>query len=56
MEGVRISSYFGPYFPAFGLNTDQHNYEYGHFLRGNSPTKKFQPEYVNEESSTECHS
>ena len=36
VESVRISSYSGPYFLAFGLNTDQHNYEYGHFLRGNS--------------------
>ena len=28
----RIRSYSGPYFPAFGLNTDQNNSEYGHFL------------------------
>ena len=47
VEGVRIRSYSGPYFPAFGLygeirsissvrireNTDQNNFEYGHFLR-----------------------
>ena len=26
-------SVFGPYFPAFGLNTDQKNSEYGHFPR-----------------------
>ena len=38
VESLRISSYSGPYFLAFGLNTDQHNYEYGHFLRGNSPS------------------
>ena len=41
---VRIWSYSGPYFPAFGLNispysvrmrenTDQNNSEYGHFSR-----------------------
>ena len=33
MKSVRIWSYSGPHFPAFGLNTDQNNYEYGHFLR-----------------------
>ena len=33
MKNVRIWSYFGPYFPAFRLNTDQNNSEYGHFLR-----------------------
>ena len=27
----RIWSCSGPYFPAFGLNTDQNNSEYGHF-------------------------
>ena len=32
MKSVRIRSYSGPYFPAFGLNTDQNNSEYGHFL------------------------
>ena len=26
-------SFSGPYFPAFGLNTDQKNSEYGHFSR-----------------------
>ena len=43
---VRIRSYSGPHFPAFGLNVDliysarmrenadQNNSEYGHFLRG----------------------
>ena len=29
----RIRSYSGPYFPAFELNTDQNNSEYGHFSR-----------------------
>ena len=33
VKGVRIRSYSGPYFPAFGLNTDQNNSEYGHFSR-----------------------
>ena len=28
---VRIRSFSGPYFSAFGLNTDQKNSEYGHF-------------------------
>ena len=46
VKSVRIGSYSGPYFPAFGLNTeryspysvrmrenaDQNNSEYGHFL------------------------
>ena len=30
---VLFRSYFGPYFPAFGLNTDQDNSEYRYFLR-----------------------
>ena len=30
-KSVRIWSYSVPYFPAFGLNTDQSNSEYGHF-------------------------
>ena len=29
----RIRSYSGPYFPAFELNTDQNNSEYGQFSR-----------------------
>ena len=32
-KAVRILSYSGPYIPAFGLNTDQNNFEYGHFFR-----------------------
>ena len=32
-KGFRIWSYSSPYFPAFGLNADQNNSEYGHFLR-----------------------
>ena len=33
VKSVRIRSYSGPYFFAFGLNTDQNNSEYGHFSR-----------------------
>ena len=33
VKSVRIRSYSGPYFPAFGLNTLQNNSEYGHFSR-----------------------
>ena len=36
MKSVRIWSYSGPCFPAFGLNTDQNNSEYGHFLRSDA--------------------
>ena len=30
LKSVRIRSYSGPYFPAFEVNTDQNNSEYGH--------------------------
>ena len=30
VKSVRIRNYSGPYFPAFGMNTDQNNSEYGH--------------------------
>ena len=33
VKSVRIWSYSGPYFPAFGLSTDQTNSNYGHLLR-----------------------
>ena len=33
VKSVHNRSYSGPYFPAFGLNTDQNKSEYGHFLR-----------------------
>ena len=33
VKGVRIRSFCSPYFPAFGLNTDQKNSKYGHFSR-----------------------
>ena len=32
MKNIRIRSYAGLYFPAFELNTEQNNSEYGHFL------------------------
>ena len=32
VKSVHIRSYSGPYFPAFGLNTDQNTSEHGHFL------------------------
>ena len=32
VKSVRVRSYPGPYFPAFGLNKDQNNSEYGHFF------------------------
>ena len=36
VKSVRISSFFAPYFPTFGLNTDKKNTEYGHFSRNNA--------------------
>ena len=33
VKSVRIRSFSGPYFPAFGQNTDQKNSEYGYFSR-----------------------
>ena len=33
VKSVRIRGYSGPYFPSFGLNTDQNNPKYVHFLR-----------------------
>ena len=47
VKSVRVRSYSGPYFPAFGLNaekyevrmrenTNQNNSEYEHFLRSGS--------------------
>ena len=32
-KNVRIWRYSGPYFPALGLNNEQHNSEYEHFPR-----------------------
>ena len=32
VKSVRIRSYSGPYFPAFGLNTVLNNSEYGHLF------------------------
>ena len=31
VKSVRIRNFSGPYFPAFGINTDQKNFEYRHF-------------------------
>ena len=33
VESVHIPSCSGPHFHAFGMNTDQKNCKYGHFLR-----------------------
>ena len=41
MKSVRIWSYPGPYFPAFGLNTDRNNSEYGYFLRRETLLREF---------------
>ena len=42
VNSVRIRSYSVPYYPAFGLNTDQKNLEYGHLSRIDSfETKNF---------------
>ena len=40
VRSVRIRSYSGPHFPAFGLNTDQNNSDYG-FTQWNSPLEIF---------------
>ena len=37
VKSVRIRGCSGPYFPAFELNTDQHNSEYRHSLRSDAP-------------------
>ena len=41
LELFCIRSYSGPYFPAFRLNTDQNNSEYGHFLWSDQALKSF---------------
>ena len=33
VKSVRIRSYSDSYFPVFGLNIDQNNFKYRHFLR-----------------------
>ena len=33
MKSVHIWSFYGPYFPTFGLKRDQSNSKYGHFSR-----------------------
>ena len=36
VKSVQIRSFSGPYFPAFGLNTEQKNSVFGHFSRGDT--------------------
>ena len=36
VKSVRIRSFPGWYFPTFGLNTDQKNFEYERFSRSNN--------------------
>ena len=40
VKSFQIRSYSGLYFPAFGLNTDQNNSKYGHFLCSDYNTLK----------------
>ena len=39
VKSIRIWSYSGPHFRTFGLNTDQNNSKYGHFLRSATGSK-----------------
>ena len=41
MKSVRIRGFSGPYFPEFGLNTDQKNSEYGNFSRSGYHAKYY---------------
>ena len=45
VKSVRIRSFSGPYFLAFGLNTDLKNSEYGQFLCSEWFTKNYQLDY-----------
>ena len=58
MKSVRIRSYSGPYFPAFGLNTDQNNSEYGHILRSkiHAIFLKFLTLIINNRVTSDIHS
>ena len=47
VKSVHVQSYSGPYFPAFGLNTDQNNSEYGHFSRREKSKQKYHMEWLN---------
>ena len=40
VKSVGIRSFSGPYFPAFGLNTNQKNSECGHFLPSEGTSEK----------------
>ena len=42
VKSVHIGSFSGPYFPAFELNTDQKNSEYGHFSCSVNQLKTFE--------------
>ena len=71
VKSVNIRSYSGPYFPAFGLNTerygilvllspdarskDQNNSEYGHFLRGACDAHTLQSAFPYLEHDTSVH-
>ena len=46
MKSIRIRSFSGPYFNAFGLNTGQKNSEYGHFSRS-AKTKQTEEHHNN---------
>ena len=48
MKSVRVRNYFGSYFPALGLNTDQNNSEYGQFLRSDRNPNDFSETLINQ--------
>ena len=60
VKSVRIRCFSGPYFPAYKLNTNQKNSEYGHFSRRDSGSsderkkKKFTEEILNEKLHFLC--
>ena len=58
MKSVRIRGYSGPYFRAFGLNTDQNNSEYGHILRSeiHAIFLKFLTLIINNRVTSDIHS
>ena len=58
MKSVLILSYSSPYFPAFGLNTDQNNSEYGHILRSkiHAIFLKFLTLIINNRVTSDIHS
>ena len=54
VKSVHVQSYSGLYFPAFGLNTDQNNSEYGHFSRREKSKQKYHMEWLNWVWQTLC--